>query len=89
VTAVDRDGAMLVVRSRDVPLWAHLLALVLPIKSGLMRARTGRVLRITAIGHAEDGVVELDGETNAAVSKVLVATSHELFPDKVAAWDHE
>jgi hypothetical protein len=92
VTAVDRDGAMLVVRSRDVPMWAHLLSLVLtplPLKSVLMRARTDRVLRITATGQTPGRVIELDGDANAAVSKVLVTTSHELFPDKVAAWDNE
>jgi hypothetical protein len=92
VTAVDRDGPMLVVRSRDVPMWAYLLALVLtplPIKSALMRARTERELRITATGHSPDGAVELDGDANAAVSKVLVTTSHELFPDMAAAWDDE
>ena len=92
VTAVDRDGAMIVVRSRDVPMWAYLLSLLLaprPIKSALMRARTDRVLRITAIGHTQDRAVVLHGDANAAVSRVLVTTSHELFPDKIAAWDDE
>jgi hypothetical protein len=90
VTAVDRDGEMLVVRSRGVPMWAYLLSLVLtplPIKSALMRARTDRILRITAIADTQGPAVELDGDTNAAVSRVLVTTSHELFPDKIAAWD--
>ena len=88
VTAVDRDGAMLVVRSRAIPTWAYLLAAVLtplPFKSVLMRARTDRVLRITAIGQT----LELVGDANEAVSRILVTTSHELFPDKVAAWDDE
>jgi hypothetical protein len=92
VTAVDRDGDVLVVRSRDVPTWAHLLSLGLtpfPFKAALLRARTDRVLRIAAVGDALNRAVELDGDANAAVSKVLVATSHELFPDKVAAWDDE
>jgi hypothetical protein len=35
------------------------------------------------------GAVEFRGDANAAVSKVLVATSHELFPEKVAALDDE
>lgn len=92
VTAVDRDGAMLVVRSRDVPMWAYLVELALPplpFKSGLLRARTDRLLRITVTGDAHGCVVELDGDANAGVSKVLVMTSHELFPDRVAAWDNE
>jgi hypothetical protein len=91
VTAVDRDGAMLVVRSRAVPTWAYLLSLFLPLpgRSAFTRARTNRVLRITAMGHAQGGTVELDGDANAAVSKVLVTTSHELFPEKLAAWDDE
>ena len=92
VTAVDRNGGVLVVRSRDVPMWANLLSVALtpiPFKSALMRARTEKVLRITAVGDAQHPAVELDGDANAAVSKVLVATSHELFPEKVAAWDDE
>lgn len=91
VTSVDRDGAMLVVRSRDVPLWAYLLtlALPLPMTSALMRARTDRVLRITAAGDAQGCVVTLDGIANAAVSGVLVTTSHELLPERVAAWDDD
>ena len=71
---------MIVVRSRDVPMWAYLLSLVLtpfPVKSALMRARTQRVLRITAIGNSEDRAVELRGDANEAVSKVLVTTSHD------------
>jgi hypothetical protein len=56
-----------------------------PLKSAVLRARTNRVLRITATGQA----VELNGDANAAVSKILVATSHELFPDKVAAWEDD
>jgi hypothetical protein len=92
VTAVERDGYMLVVRSRDVPLWAYLLSIVLtplPIKSAPLRARTDRVLKISVVSNSPAGVVALDGDANAAVSKVLVTTSHELFPDKVAAWDDE
>jgi hypothetical protein len=92
VTAVERDGALLVVRSRDVPTWAYLVSLVLtplPIKSFVLRARTDRVLRITAVGQEANGIVELNGDANASVSKVLVTTSHELFPEKVAAWDDE
>ena len=91
VTSVDRDGYELVVRSRGVPLWAYLLSLVLPlpVTSALMRVRTNRVLRVTVTGHTGDRAIQLDGDTNAAVSKVLVMTSHELFPDKVAAWDDE
>jgi len=92
VTAVERDGGLLVVRSRDVPTWAYLLSLVLtpwPFKSAVMRARTNRVLRITTTADAQGHSIELDGDANASVSKVLVMTSHELFPGKVAAWDDE
>lgn len=92
VTAVERDGGLLVVRSRDVPIWAYLLSIVLtplPIKSSVLRARTNRVLRVTTISDAQGHAVRLDGDANAAVSKVLVMTSHELFPGKVAAWDDE
>ena len=93
VVTVDRIGDTLVVRSRGVPMWAYLLSVLmpppLPVKSALMRTRTERVLRVTAVGHAENRVLELDGDANAAVSKVLVATWHDLFPDKVAAWDDE
>jgi hypothetical protein len=92
VASVDRDGNALLVRSRGVPMWAYLLSLVLtplPIKSVVLRARTDRLLRISAVGHADGGNVELDGDTNAAVSQVLVATAHELFPAKVAAWDDD
>ena len=92
VVAVTREGSALVVRSRDVPTWAYLLsALLMPLtlKSSLLRARTNRVLRITALDDAEDGTIQLDGDANAAVSRVLVTTSHELFPEKVAALDEE
>jgi hypothetical protein len=93
VTAVDRDGATLVVRSRAVPTRAHLLSVLLPpplpFKSLFMRARTERVLRITAVDRAQDRTLELEGDANEGVSRVLVATSHELFPEKAAAWDDE
>jgi hypothetical protein len=92
VTAVDRDGATLVVRSRAVPVWAYLLSVVLtplPIRSALMRARTDKLLRITPVDHFQDRALELDGDANPAVSKVLVTTSRELFPDRIAAWDDE
>jgi hypothetical protein len=75
-----------------VPTWAHLLSVVLPVlpgKAPLLRARTERVLRITAMDHPQDRGVQLDGDANAAVSRVLVTTSQELFPDKLAAWDDE
>lgn len=55
----------------------------------MLRARTNRVLRITATEDSKESVITLEGDANAAVSKVLVMTSHELFPDKVAAWDDE
>jgi hypothetical protein len=92
VAAVDRSGPTLVVRSRAVPTWAYLLSVLLtplPIKSALLRARTDKVLRITSVENAPEGALELDGDANAAVSKILVTTSHELFPDKRAAWDDE
>jgi len=92
VTSVDRDRAMLVVRSRDVPTWAYVVSVLLGhlrIRSVLMRARTDRVLRITAIDHGQDDSLELDGDANASVSRILFATSHELFPEKIAAWDNE
>ena len=93
VVSVERTGDMLVVRSRTVPTWAYILSVLLPpplsLKSALLRARTENVLRITVVGHAEAGTLELDGDANAAVSSVLVSTSHELFPEKVAAWDDE
>ena len=91
VLSVDRNTAVLVVRSRGVPTWAHVLSLVLtPLKPALMRVRAERVLRITATAdHWEGSGLELDGETNEAVSRILVTTSHELFPDRVAAWDDE
>lgn len=92
VTAVEREGSTLVVRSRDVPMWAYLLSVLLtplPFKSGLLRARTERVLRITAVDDGKDRRLELVGDANAAVSTVLVTTSHELFPERVAAWDDE
>lgn len=90
--SLDRSGPVLVVRSRDVPTWAYLLSFVLtpfPLKSAVLRARTERVLRITAAGQSPEGVLEFDGAANAAVSKVLVMTSRELFPDKAAAWDED
>ena len=92
VTAVERTGATLVVTSRDVPTWAYLLSVLLtplPFKSALLRARTDRVLRITATDTATKRILELDGDANAAVSQILVATSHELVPEKVASWDNE
>jgi len=93
VTSVERTGDSLVVRSRDVPMWAYLLSVLLPpplpVKSALLRARTEKVLRITSIDHADDRALRLEGDANAAVSRVLVSTSHELFPEKAGAWDDE
>ena len=92
VTAVERTGSELVVRSRDVPTWAYVLSVLLtplPFKSVLLRARTERVLRVTAVDNADEHAIELDGDANAAVSRVLVTTSNELFPERVAAWDDE
>lgn len=87
VTAVERDGGRLVVRSRDVPIWAHLASILLaPIltsrgpKSPFLKARTERVLRITAVDHT----LVLEGDANAGVSKVLVMTHHELFPPETS-----
>ena len=79
VTAVEYDGTSVIVRSRDVPLWAYLLSVLVPqrlIDSIILRARTDRVLRITPSGSS----LELEGDANAGVSKVLVITKHELFP---------
>lgn len=91
VTRVDRDGLALVVRSRAVPTWAYLLTVVLPpplpFQSALLRARTDKVLRITAL--AAGAGLRLDGDANAAVSTILVSTSQELFPDKAAEWDDD
>jgi hypothetical protein len=93
VTSVERTADVLVVRSRDVPTWAYILSVLLPpplpLKSAVLRARTEKVLRITAVDHAADRILELDGDANAAVSRVLVSTSHELFPEKLVAWDDE
>jgi len=90
VTAVDRDGGTLVVRSLTVPTWAYLLSTLLtPMHGGstFLRARSEKVLRVTAM---EPGLgLQLDGDANAAVSEILVKTSHELFPERLAAWDDD
>jgi hypothetical protein len=81
VTAVEYDGTSVIVRSRDVPLWAYLLSVLAPrglIDSVILRARTDRVLRITPVGSS----LELEGETNAGVSKALVMTKNEVLPPK-------
>jgi hypothetical protein len=93
VISVERTADGLVVRSRDVPTWAYILSVLLPpplpFKSALLRARTEKLLRIAAVDHSEAQTLELDGDANAAVSRVLVSASHELFPEKLAAWDTE
>ena len=90
--AVERSVGTLVVRSRGVSTRAYLLSAVLPpfhMKSRPPRARKEMELRITVADEGQERVLHLDGDANAAVSSVLVATSHELFPDKVADWDDE
>ena len=59
------------------------------IKTVLLRPRTERVLRITAVDDAKGRRIELSGDANAPVSKVLLVTSHQLLPDKVDAWDDD
>jgi len=92
VTGIERSGDTLEVRSRAVPTWAYVVSVALPplpFKSRLLRARTERLLRITAVGDAPQPTLHFDGDANESVSKVLVTTSHELFPQQVAAWDDD
>ena len=92
LVTVERAAGTLVVRSRGVSTWAYLLSAVLPpfhMKSSPPRSRKDMVLRITVADDGPEQVLRLDGDANAAVSKVLVTTSYELFPEKVAAWDDD